>query len=87
MVEVKKREGRIEEYIEQKISQGLKKAGASAEEAEKVVKDVAGKVARRTQLTASELSSMVVTSLRKVNNKAAEEFVKFRDNKLKAKKK
>lgn len=66
---------------------GVKKAGATTAEAEKVAKEVAEKVAHRTEVTAAELSGMVVASLRKINRKAADEFVKFRDNKLKAKKK
>ncbi|MDQ1281040.1 MAG: hypothetical protein QG670_2304 [Thermoproteota archaeon] len=87
MVKVKKRDGRMEEFIESKIITGVKKAGATAEEATKVGKEVAEKVAQRGQVTATELSRLVVTSLRKVNSKAAEAFVKFRDNKLKTKKK
>jgi 20S proteasome alpha/beta subunit len=66
--------------------EGVKKAGATVEEAEKVAKEVAGKIAKRTEVTAQDLSRMVVTSLRKINKTAAEEFVKFRDAKLKAKK-
>lgn len=87
MVKIKKRDGRIEEYIESKIITGVKKAGATAEEATRVAKEVAEKVAQRGQVTAAELSRLVVTSLRKVNSRAAEEFVKFRESKLKAKKK
>jgi transcriptional regulator NrdR family protein len=87
MVKVKKRDKRTEELVESKIVAGVKKAGATAEEAAHVAKEVTEKVAHRGEVTAEELSTMVVTSLRKVNKKAAEEFVKFRDNKLKAKKK
>ena len=86
MVKIKKRDGRIEEYIESKIVAGVKKAGATAKEATQVVKEVIEKVAHKGEVTAEELSTMVVTSLRKVNKKAAEEFAKFRDNKLKPKK-
>ena len=86
MVKIKKRDGRIEEYIESKIVAGAKKAGATAEEAARVAKEVAEKVAHRGEVTAEELSTMVVTSLRKVNKKASEEFVKFKDNKLRTKK-
>ena len=87
MVKIKKRDGRLEEYLESKIITGVKKAGATAEEAVHVVKEVAEKIAHKGEVTAEELSTMVVVSLRKVNKKAADEFVKFRDNKLKAKKK
>ena len=86
MVKIKKRDGRIEEYVESKIVAGVKKAGATAEEAARVAKEVAKKIANKAEVTAEELSTMVVTSLRKINRKAAAEFVKFRDNKLRAKK-
>jgi transcriptional regulator NrdR family protein len=85
MVQVKKRNGRIEEFVESKIATGVRKAGATAEEAAEVAKDVSAKVAHRVEVTAAEMSTMVVTSLRKVNRKASAEFVKFRDTKLKAK--
>ena len=86
MVDVKKRDGRIEKYIESKIVTGVKKAGATAKETEQVAKEVATKIANRTEIAASELSNIVVTSLKRINKKVSEEFVKFRDNKLKTKK-
>ena len=87
MVKVKKRDGGFEEFAQSKIVTGVKKAGATAEEAARVAKEVAEKIAHRTEVTAEELSNMVVTSLKKVNKAAADEFEKFRDRKLKAKKK
>jgi len=86
MVKIKKRDGRIEELIESKIVTGVKKAGATVQEAAHVAKEVTEKVAHKGEVSAKELSTIVVTSLRKVNKKASEEFVKFRDNKLKTKK-
>ena len=86
MVKKKKRDGTIEEYIESKIVAGVKKAGATAEEATHVAKEVAGKVAHKGEVTAEELSTTIVTSLKKDNKKASEEFVKFRDKKLRTKK-
>ena len=50
-----------------------------------MAKEVAVKVAHRTDVAAEELSNMVVASLRNVNRAASEVFVKFRDAKLKAK--
>lgn len=87
MVKVRKRDGGVEEFVESKIVSGVRKAGATAKEATHVAKEVSEKVAHRAEVTAEELSNMVVTSLRNVDKKAAEEFVRFRDNKLKAKKK
>jgi len=84
---VKKRDGRIQDYIESKIIAGVKKTGATAKEAEEVAKEATKKLANRAEVTAEELSEIVVTALTKVNKKASEAFVKFRDNKLKTKKK
>ncbi len=86
-MKIKKRDGRIEEYVESKIVTGVKKAGATVEDAEHVAKEVAEKMIHRTEVTAAELSRIVVASLRKLDRKAADEFVKFRDDKLKAKNK
>jgi transcriptional regulator NrdR family protein len=87
LVKIKKRDGSFEELAESKIVAGVKKAGATAEEAKRVAKEVTAKVANKVEVTAEELSNMVVTSLKKVNKAAADEFVKFRDKKLKTKKK
>lgn len=94
MVKVKKRNGIVQEFTESKIVAGIKRAGATVEEAGHVAKEVAKKMERNTEdvleigeVTAAELSKMVVNELEKVNKKAADEFVKFRDDKLRAKKK
>ncbi|MCX6822170.1 MAG: ATP cone domain-containing protein [Candidatus Aenigmarchaeota archaeon] len=87
MVDVKKRDESIESFIESKIVSGVKKAGATAEEAEKVAKDIVIKVKNMTVIPAERVSDMVVKSLRNVNRKASDDFVKFRDKKLKAVKK
>ena len=87
LVKVKKRNGKLEEFVESKIVAGVKRAGATAEEAGRVAKEVAGKVAHKTEVAAEEMSDMVVSSFKKVNKAAADEFVKFRDKKVKAKKK
>jgi transcriptional regulator NrdR family protein len=86
LVKVKKRSGKIEEFVESKIVAGVKKAGATAEQAGRVAKEVAGKVVHKTEVAAEEMSEMVVSSLKKVNKAATDEFVKFRDKKIKAKK-
>ncbi len=85
MVSVKKRIGRTEEYLESKIIAGVKKAGATAEEAANVVKEVGVKVEKMTVVEAEKLSDMVVESLRKVNKTAADAFLKFRREKYKKK--
>ena len=84
---VKKRDGTFEDFVETKIAAGIKRAGATAEEAARVAKEVALKIAGKAVITAEELSSMVVAALAKINKAAAEAFAKFRDTKIKAKKK
>ena len=85
MVSVKKRIGRTEEYLESKIIEGVKKAGATAEQAAEVVTDVGAKVEKMTVIEAERLSDMVVESLRKVNKAAADAFLRFRAQKYKKK--
>ena len=85
MVKVKKRDGRFEEFVESKVVTGVKKAGATAEQAARVAKEVSEKVAHKTEVTAEELSNVVVTSLGKANKAAADEFAKFRDKSQKEK--
>ena len=86
LVKVKKRSGKFEEFVESKIAAGVKKAGATAEEAERVVKAVSWDLVYETEITAEELSNMVVRSLKKINKTVADEFVKYRDHKLRTKK-
>lgn len=81
MVRIKKR-ARVEEFVESKIAKGVRKAGATAEEAAQVAKEVAQKIARRAEVSAEELSDVVVASLKKINKSAADEFVRFRNKKL-----
>jgi anaerobic ribonucleoside-triphosphate reductase len=87
MTQVKKRDGRIEEFVVSKIENSVKKAGATAEQAAQVAKTVAAKVVNKAQVTAAALSGYVVTALRKLNKKAAAAYVAYRNKKLKEKKK
>ena len=86
MVKVKKRDAGTEDFMESKITATCQKAGATTEEAAQVVKDVSMNIVNMAIVPAEKLSEMVVASLRKVNNAAADAFVKFRDEKLKTKK-
>jgi transcriptional regulator NrdR family protein len=76
-----------QDFVESKIVVGVRKAGSTAEEAARVAREVSIEVTHKTEVTAEELSNVVVTSLKKVNKAATNEFVKFRDKKLKAKRK
>jgi transcriptional regulator NrdR family protein len=82
LVRIKKRSGKIEEFIESKIATSCEKAGASAKQAQHVADQVSKMVAPKREVTADDLSNMVATSLRKVNKAAAGNFTKFRDIKL-----
>jgi transcriptional regulator NrdR family protein len=87
MVKVKKRDGKWEEYVESKVEAAVKASGATAKEAAQVAKEVTAKLAKMIEVDARELSEIVVKTIEKVNRAAAKEFVRFRDSKLKAKKK
>ena len=86
MVRVRKRNRRFERFAKSKITAGVKKAGATTEQAAHVAKEVGTKVGRRAVVKAEELSVLVVRSLGKVNKAAAHEFVRYRNKKLRAKK-
>jgi transcriptional regulator NrdR family protein len=82
LVRVKKRSGKIEEFLESKIITGVRRAGANAKDAAYVANQVSRMVAPLREVTADDLSNMVASSLRKVNKAAAGNFTKFRDIKL-----
>jgi transcriptional regulator NrdR family protein len=85
MTQVKKRDGTTEQFILSKIETGIKKAGATAQQAVQVAKEITKKTAGKVDVAAADLSDWVVVELRKVNKKAADAFAKFRDRKMKAK--
>ena len=87
MAKVKKRDGGWEEYAESKVAAAARGSGATAKEAAQVAKEVTAKLAKKAEISAEELSEIVIKSIEKVNKAAAKEFVRFRDSKLKAKKK
>lgn len=81
MVKVRKRDGKLQRFRESKIVRACKRAGATAKQATYVALDVSFKVAKLPVVTAVRLSKMVGASLRKVNKKAANAFVRFRNKK------
>ena len=87
MVKVKKRDGKWEEYAESKVVAAAKASGATAKEAAQVAKEVTAKLAKKAEVDAKELSEIVIKAVEKVNRAAAKEFIRFRESKLKAKKK
>jgi len=84
MTRVRRRDGSVVEFDPSNVSAGVAKAGASVKEAVKVAKAISLKVSRRDEISAEELSEVVATELRKVNRLAAEEFVRYGKDKLKA---
>ena len=81
MVKVKKKDGSLEEFMENKVVAGVKKAGGTAKEAVDVAREVSGKLVKKTVVTTEEIAKMVVDSLKRVNKKVADAFVKFRKGK------
>jgi len=75
MVRVKKKDGNLEEFMENKIVVGVKKAGGTAKEAVDVARDVSGKIVKKTVVTTEEIAKMVADSLKRVNKKVADTFV------------
>jgi transcriptional regulator NrdR family protein len=85
VVQVKKRDGGIQDFVQSKLEASVKKAGATAEQATQVAKLVAKKVANKIEVTSAKLSDYVVAALRKINKKAADAYAAYRDRKLKQK--
>jgi len=81
MVKVKKKDGSLEEFMEKKVVASVKKAGGTVKEAVDVAREVSGKVVKKTVITTEEIAKIVVDSLKKVNKKVADAFVKFRKGK------
>jgi hypothetical protein len=81
MVEVKKRDGSVEDFMESKILAACEKAGSTAEQAAYVVLDVVEKIGDAALISTEELSELVESSLRKVNEGAADAFLKYKEEK------
>ncbi len=81
MVEVKKRDGSTESFTEAKIRAACENAGSTTEQAACVVLDIVGKVGDVASVSAEELSEMVESSLRAVNEGAADTFRTYKKTK------
>ncbi len=86
MTKVHKRDKSWETYLESKVATGVRGAGATAEEASRVAKEVTKKIGKKAEITAEELSETVLASLDKVDKAAAKEFRRYRAGKLSKKK-
>lgn len=79
-LKVKKKDGRTEDYSEEKLKNSLVKADASEENAKKVASKVTEFVkeqANKGAVASSEIKNKVVEEMRKVNNEIAEKFRTF----------
>ena len=82
MVKVKKRNGKMEDFKLSKIVAGCENAGSNAEQALCVATEILTNVADKTIVPAAELSDMVITELKKVNEEASEAFDEYRHAKV-----
>lgn len=74
MVNVRKRDGRIEEFTKEKIASACQKAGASEENASKVADEVESRIRDKEEVSTREIGEMVVESLRKFDESVASSF-------------
>jgi transcriptional regulator NrdR family protein len=81
MVKVKKRNGILEEFSEEKIRESCRKAGSTGEQAACVLVEIVEKVGDLATISSGELSGMVESSLRKVNEGAADSFHVYKEGK------
>jgi len=81
MVNVKKRDGSVEEFNLSKIVSGCEKAGATSEQSLCVAQELLTSVKDVSEVSAENLSSKVISELKKVNERASrayEDYSRFR---------
>jgi len=83
MVKVKKKDGSIEEFMKEKIIEGCKRAGTTAEQAMEVAEEVTKKVTKMATVTTDKIADLVLNSLDRINKMAADAYRKFRKMKYK----
>jgi len=74
MVNVKKRDGKIEEFTKGKIVSACQKAGTSEENAAKVADEIESRVRDREEVSSREIGEMAIESLRKFDETAVSSF-------------
>jgi len=77
MVKVIKRDGREEEFVVEKIVVSILKAGAPVEVARKIARKVECTVMDRESVTAKELTRLILTELKKVNEQWYRNWIIF----------
>jgi transcriptional regulator NrdR family protein len=77
MVKVVKRDGRVEEFIPEKIVVSVLKAGAPVDVARRVARKVECAVMDSENVTAKELTRLILTELKRVNEEWYKNWVVF----------
>jgi len=75
MVNIKKKNGSLQEFNVEKLKSSIMKAGASVEVAEKIANEIKSKIKDGT--TTSEIKSMVASSLAATNAAWADTYTKY----------
>ena len=82
LVNILKRDGRIQTFNRVKMITSIRKAGATQKEADLVTNRVSNRLINRETVSSKELSSMVARSLSRVNSTASRGYINNRDRKL-----
>jgi len=77
MVKVIKRDGREEEFVVEKIVVSILKAGAPVDVARKIARKAECAVNDRESVTARELTRLILTELKKVNEQWYRNWIIF----------
>ncbi|AAL62511.1 ATP cone domain-containing protein [Pyrobaculum aerophilum] len=77
MVKVVKRDGRVEEFIPEKIVVSVLKAGAPVDVARRIARKIECMVMDRENVTAKELTKMILSELRAVNEEWYRNWIVF----------
>lgn len=75
MVNVKKKNGSMQEFSSNKLKNSIMKAGASAEVAERIANEIAAKIHEGT--TTAEIKSLVASSLASMNAAWSDSYMNY----------
>jgi len=75
MVNVKKKNGALQEFSLEKLKNSILKAGAPADVAEKIANEISGKI--KEGISTSEIKTMVVSSLQSANAAWSDAYSKY----------
>jgi len=75
MVNVKKKNGALQEFSLEKLKNSILKVGAPADVAEKIANEISGKI--KEGISTSEIKTMVVSSLQSANAAWTDAYSKY----------